>query len=62
MRYCFLLNPAAGKGGALRLRPAIEAAFRGRDTILQITRAPGEAEAFVREECRRCPGDRKSVV
>ncbi len=57
MRYCFLLNPAAGKGGALRLRPAIEAAFGGRDTIFQVTRAPGEAEAFVREECRRCPGE-----
>ena len=59
MRYRFLLNPAAGKGEALRLGPRAAAAFRegGRDCALYITAGPGDEARYIREELSRAPGE-----
>ncbi|MCI9667819.1 MAG: YegS/Rv2252/BmrU family lipid kinase [Angelakisella sp.] len=57
MRHYFILNPAAGKGAALRLIPAIREAFQGEDFILHQSAAPGEATEYVRGECRLHQGE-----
>ncbi len=57
MRHYFILNPAAGKGAALRLIPAIREAFQGEDFILHQSTAPGEATEYVRGECRLHQGE-----
>ena len=57
MRHYFILNPAAGKGAALRLIPAIREAFQGEDFILHQSTAPGEATEYVWGECRLHQGE-----
>ena len=57
MRHYYILNPAAGKGAALRLIPAIREAFQGEDFILHQSTAPGEATEYVRGECRLHQGE-----
>lgn len=57
MRHYFILNPAAGKGAALRLIPAIREAFQGEDFTLHQSTAPGEATEYVRGECRLHQGE-----
>lgn len=59
MRYHFLLNPAAGKGDALREGARAAAVFRerGRDCALYTTAGPGDAERYIGQELARRPGE-----
>jgi YegS/Rv2252/BmrU family lipid kinase len=54
MRHIFILNPAAGKGAAIKkCLPAISAAAKSAkiDCVLHRTTGPREAEFYVRERC-----------
>ena len=57
MKLYFILNPAAGKGTARELLPRLreEAGALGLRWEAHETAGPGDAEAFVREACRREP-------
>ncbi len=51
MKHLFIVNPAAGKGKALKLIPEIERAFQDRtgDYTIKTTERPGHATEIVRE-------------
>lgn len=53
MEHIFIINPSAGQGKAKKLIPAIEKALEGTGYAYSIytTKAPGDAERFVRETC-----------
>lgn len=59
MKHYFILNPAAGKGDSVQLPSRIRDAFRdrGEEYILYTTTAPGDATAYVAEQCRKHPGE-----
>lgn len=59
MRHCFIINPAAGKGEAKSVPQRLRELFRGREGeySLHITAAPGDAAAFVAEQCGKAPGE-----
>jgi YegS/Rv2252/BmrU family lipid kinase len=61
MKHVFILNPAAGKGAAIKKGlPAIMAAVKsaGVDYALHRTAGPQEAEFYVRERCAELPSER----
>lgn len=58
MRHLFIINPAAGKGKALRYRHAIEKYFeeRGEDVRIALTEEPGHATCIARDFAREGSG------
>jgi YegS/Rv2252/BmrU family lipid kinase len=61
MKHIFILNPAAGKGAAIKkCLPAISAAAKSKDLafVLHRTTGPREAEFYVRERCAEAPSER----
>jgi YegS/Rv2252/BmrU family lipid kinase len=61
MKHIFILNPAAGKGAAVKKRlPAVLAAAKAMelDCVLHRTTGPQEAEFYVRERCAEAPSER----
>ncbi|MDR2355832.1 MAG: hypothetical protein LBE16_06520 [Clostridiales Family XIII bacterium] len=61
MKHIFVLNPAAGKGAAIKkCLPAIAAAVKSAqlDCVLHRTTGPREAEFYVRERCAEAPAGR----
>ena len=55
VQYHFLINPAAGKGGAPKLIPDITACMTGKGLpfFIHTTTAPGDAEQYVRAVCEK---------
>lgn len=57
MRHIFIVNPISGKGAALQLEPKIRAVLEksGLDWEIHLTKAPGDATAYVRETAAKAP-------
>ena len=55
MKHLFIVNPAAGKGKALKLIPEIEKIFENRtgDYTIKITEKPGHATEIAREHVEK---------
>jgi YegS/Rv2252/BmrU family lipid kinase len=61
MKHIFILNPAAGKGAAIKkCLPAVMKAAKSADLdyALHRTAGPREAEFYVRERCDEAPSER----
>lgn len=54
-RYCFILNPTAGKGRARRLKDRIETYQKNQNARFEIveTLHPGHGEQLAREACKK---------
>lgn len=58
MQYVFILNPAAGKGGAIeRIAHAISNLAEKDNCSLYVTQGPQDATAYVRQWCLSHPGE-----
>ncbi|MDR2132948.1 MAG: hypothetical protein LBP30_06330 [Clostridiales Family XIII bacterium] len=58
MKHIFILNPAAGKGAAIKkCLPSILSAASKLDYALHRTTGPREAEFYVRERCAETPSE-----